>query len=92
MTPSETRIPFKFQRGQFPIYVYFAMTISKSQGQSLKHVDIYLLQPNFLHGQLYVAISIFTSRNGLEILLLDEDNLCIDSPSNVAFKEIFYNL
>ena len=32
----------KFQRRQFPIYVSYAMTINKSQGQSLKNVEIYL--------------------------------------------------
>ncbi|XP_070018011.1 uncharacterized protein [Nicotiana sylvestris] len=38
LTPSDARIPFKFQRRQFPIIVSFAMTINKSQGQSLSHV------------------------------------------------------
>ena len=33
------------------------MTINKSQGQSLKHVGIYLSSPVFKHGQLYVAYS-----------------------------------
>ncbi|AET04150.1 transmembrane protein, putative [Medicago truncatula] len=42
MTPSDTRIPFKFQRKQFPIFVCFAMTIHKSQGQSLKQVVSHL--------------------------------------------------
>jgi len=36
LTPSDTRIPFKFQRKQFSLTVSFAMTINKSQGQSLK--------------------------------------------------------
>ncbi|XP_045833343.1 uncharacterized protein LOC123924482, partial [Trifolium pratense] len=38
LTPSDVRIPFKFQRRQFPIMISFAMTINKSRGQSLKHV------------------------------------------------------
>jgi ATP-dependent DNA helicase PIF1 len=42
LQPSDTRIPFKFQRRHFPITVYFAMTINKSQEQSLKQVGIYL--------------------------------------------------
>jgi ATP-dependent DNA helicase PIF1 len=42
LQPSDTRIPFKFQRRQFPITVCFAMTINKSQGQSLKQVGVYL--------------------------------------------------
>ena len=37
--------------------VSFAMTIKKSQGQSLAHVGLYLSNPIFSHGQLYVALS-----------------------------------
>ncbi|XP_024636431.1 ATP-dependent DNA helicase PIF1 [Medicago truncatula] len=57
LTPSDNRIPFKFKRRQFPISVSFAMTINKSEGQSLEHVGVYLPSPIFSYGQLYVAIS-----------------------------------
>ena len=49
--------PFEFKRIQFPIKVCFAMTINKSQGQSLKVAGINLESSCFSHGQLYVACS-----------------------------------
>jgi ATP-dependent DNA helicase PIF1 len=92
LTPSDLRIPFKFQRRQFPLSMSFAMTINKSQGQSLKHVGVYLPKSVFSHGQLYVAISRVTSKNGLKILLVDDDSNFTDTTSNVVYHEIFRNL
>ena len=62
LSPSDVKIPFKFQKRQFTIFVSFAMTINKSQAQSLKNVGIYMSSPVFSHGQLYVAISRVTSK------------------------------
>ena len=33
------------------------MIIDKAQGQSLNNLGVYLPQPEFSHGQLYVALS-----------------------------------
>jgi len=86
----DVKIPFKFQRRQFPIYVSFAMTISKSQGQPLKSVGIYLSSPVFSHGQMYVAISRVTSKQGSKILIVDGENT--DTTSNVVYHEVFRNV
>ncbi|KAL7148280.1 hypothetical protein ABFS83_06G167800 [Erythranthe nasuta] len=92
LTPSDNRIPFKFQRRQFPITLSFPMTINNSQGQSLQHVGIYLQKPVFSHGQLYVAISRVTSRRGLKILICDNDGKTSNTTTNVVYKEVFQNL
>jgi len=68
------------------------MTINKSQGQSLKQVGIYLPQPVFSHGQLYVAISRVTSRSGLKILAKDEYRNTVNETTNVVFRDVFRNV
>nr|AAL58156.1 hypothetical protein [Oryza sativa Japonica Group]AAP53342.1 hypothetical protein LOC_Os10g22130 [Oryza sativa Japonica Group] len=43
LSPSDDiSLPFKFKRKQFPIRLSFAMTINKSQGQTIPNVGIYL--------------------------------------------------
>ena len=51
--PSDKENSFKFTRKQFPVRLCFAMTINKSQGQSVKHVELDLLSSVFTHGQFY---------------------------------------
>ena len=69
-----------------------AMTINKSQGQTLHQVGVYLPKPVFSHGQFYVAISRMTSKEGLKILALDENGEPTSQTKNIVYPEVFANL
>ena len=79
LCPSDDEMfPFQFQRKQFPVRLSFAMTINKSQGQTIPNVGVYLLTSVFSHGQLYVAMSRAIARTNIKILAL---------PSNAEAEE-----
>nr|XP_051190271.1 uncharacterized protein LOC127303598 [Lolium perenne] len=74
LCPSDDDIfPFKFKRKQFPVRLSFAMTINKAQGQTIPIVGVYLPEPVFSHGQLYVALSRATAKNNIKILAIKDN-------------------
>jgi ATP-dependent DNA helicase PIF1 len=84
-SPASSGLPFTLRRRQFPFRSAFAMTINKSQGQSLSTVGLHLPNPVFAHGQLYVALSRCTDSHNLRVLLSPDSNGCTD---NIVYKEV----
>ncbi|XP_057340808.1 uncharacterized protein LOC130677904 isoform X2 [Microplitis mediator] len=66
-----TDVPIEFKRTQFPIRLAFAMTINKSQGQTLSVCGLDLETPCFSHGQLYVGCSRVGKPSSLFVLAKD---------------------
>jgi ATP-dependent DNA helicase PIF1 len=69
ISPSDSTLPVQMQREQFPVRLAYAMTINKAQGQTFDKVGIYLPDPVFTHGQLYVALSRAKSFNDIHVEL-----------------------
>ncbi|AQL02068.1 hypothetical protein ZEAMMB73_Zm00001d045331 [Zea mays] len=104
LCPSDDEMfPFHFKRKQFPVRLSFAMTVNKAQGQTIPNVGVYLLEPVFSHGQLYVALSRATARSKVKILAIPvidekkkkknwvEKNSTINGATytkNIVYKEV----
>lgn len=84
-TDVETSV-YPFRRLQFPVRPCFAMTISKSQGQSLKVVGIDMRIDPFLHGQTYVAFSRTTDVSGVHVLIPENSDRKV---KNVVYSDIY---
>ena len=86
--PKPGEYPFEWQRRQFPVRPAFAITINKSQGQTLKNVGVWLRGEVFGHGQLYVACSRVSSPNQLKFAIMREPNQKKLEARNVVFNEV----
>ncbi|AQK60686.1 hypothetical protein ZEAMMB73_Zm00001d053905 [Zea mays] len=102
----EEMFPFQFKRKQFPVRLSFAMTVNKAQGQTIPNVGVYLPEPVFSHGQLYVALSRATARSNIKILVIPavdgrkksrkgvKKNPTVDCGTytkNIVYKEVLTN-
>lgn len=79
-------LPFVLRRRQFPVRPAFAMTINKSQGQSVRFVGLDLRTPVFSHGQLYVALSRCTSADRIKVLFDPQSQST--KTKNVVYPEV----
>ena len=89
LTPSDTYLPFKLKRRQFPVRQCYALTINKAQGQTLETVGIFLPEPVFSHGQLYVAFSRCKSFQGIKVSVATS-NRADDSQytDNIVYRSV----
>lgn len=93
LASNDEKLHIQFKRTQFPIRLWFAMTINKAQGQTLDFVGIYLREPIFSHGQLYVTLSRAKNSSSVKLLIRpsmptsDDDH----STSNIVYNEMQFN-
>ncbi|KAH9123405.1 hypothetical protein AeMF1_005593 [Aphanomyces euteiches] len=85
----QNNYPFELSRRQFPVRVAFAMTIHKAQGQTISHVGVYLPEPVFSHGQLYVAMSRAQAKGNIKLLVANGqyDGLPGICKKNIVYQE-----
>jgi hypothetical protein len=87
MTTCDSGLPFTLLRRQYPLRPSYALTINKSQGQTLDKVALYLKDDCFSHGQLYVALSRVKTQGSLKIFAKKNRNQF--ATKNVVYEEIF---
>ena len=79
---------FELERKQLPVRAAFAMTINKSQGQTLSGVGVYIPAPVFSHGQLYVAFSRVTDYRNLHVMVEYDDDTQSHVTKNIVYPEV----
>ena len=89
--PKVGEYPFEWERRQFPVRPAFAITINKSQGQTMKEVGVWLRGPVFGHGQLYVACSRVGKPTSLRFAVKKKPGAERGTVTNVVFKEVLLN-
>lgn len=76
-----------YSRRQLPIILSWAMSIHKSQGQTLQRVKVDLRKV-FEKGQLYVAISRCVSSDALQVLNFDRRKVFVDEEVISFYRSI----
>ena len=87
MASEDAGLPFTAKRKHFLVTVAFALTINKSQGQTIPNVGICLPESVLSHGQLYVALSRGKSFANTKVLSLENDEVETAITKTVVFQE-----
>jgi ATP-dependent DNA helicase PIF1 len=64
------------------------MTINKCQGRTLHRVGVYLKEPVFTHGQLYLAVSRVNNEDGLRVVSEDDATERPSITKNIVYSEV----
>jgi ATP-dependent DNA helicase PIF1 len=80
------------------------MTINKTQGQTIPFVGVYLPEPVFSHGQLYVVLSRATTKSNIKIVAIKDNRkdtknskmrkgteALVTTMLNIVYKEVLSN-
>jgi ATP-dependent DNA helicase PIF1 len=71
------------------LWLAYAMTINKSQGQTLFHAGLHLKYDIFSHGQLYFAFSRTKALTNIKVQLPHTMHGLIGLTCNVVYEETF---
>jgi len=91
LSPNTETLLVLLKRLQFPVKLAFAMTINKSQEQSVDHIGISLQISVFLHRQLYVVFSRCTSVLNISVLFSEQSQESRRT-FNIVYKEVFNSI
>ena len=80
---SSEELPFELHRVQFLVRLAFGMIINKSQGQSLRTVELDLLNLMFGYRQFYVGVSRGTNWRRVKVLLKEGRKT-----ENIVYKDV----
>ena len=71
-------------------FMFYGLVKESSNGQTLKHVGLCLMEPVFTHGQLYAAVSPVTDGANLRIIVPDTPEARREGKiKNVVYSEVF---
>ena len=83
-----TLFGFEWELNQFPVRLAFSMTINNAQGQTLEKVTVWLNNPCFGHGQLYVASSRVGCPDNIRMYISQKEGCPKFTARNAVYQEL----